>query len=181
VDIYFHQHTSRPPTPTSFRRPAEWYHPARLVRATHRTLWWRPGKGVCFSDILPGWPRAFISGTSIVGTETKNTPSTPAPSPILLKSDNGAKRVVRWRIPSICAPKAGIVLRGDFSCHRKVIFCLAWPLTPGRGGGPGIGCYQHTSRPPTPSFHQRLRPTEKAGDVSFLGKSDTLKKIETKN
>jgi hypothetical protein len=62
--------------------PAEWYHPARLTPC-HSPL---PGMAArqedLFPNILPGRPRAFISGPGIVGTETKSTPSNHVSSPI---------------------------------------------------------------------------------------------------
>ena len=117
---------------------------------------WEGGPAeVLTPNILQGWPRAFFNGTGIVRTEAKHPPSHPVPSPFHeKKARDQASHVVSGRIRFLlCPQRRGFFLSGDISWHRHFTWCLAVPLTPGCGGGPGTSVNTSTlpARPPPPA------------------------------
>jgi hypothetical protein len=80
-------------------------------RATRRTPGWRPGKKNLFPDILRGWPRAFISGSGIVGPGALRTPSNPAHFPIPRKErEQGSARGKMAHSTCLGPPTPGLFL-----------------------------------------------------------------------
>jgi hypothetical protein len=105
-----------------------------------------------------------------------------APCPFHEKKEN---RQVTWSEVAVgffCTPNAGTFFTRGHQLLSPFYLVFRRATHPRQRWRPGDRiCHQHTSRPPAPSFLQRPAPTEKEIKVSFVVKSDTRTKLETKN
>ena len=96
----------------------------------------------------------FISGTGIVVPGTKAPALSPRALPIPRKkrTSTGKTRGQMAHFNLSVPPKPEFFC-GDISWHRFFTWCLAVPLTPGRGGGPvtSVDISSLPARPPPPS------------------------------